>query len=79
MENQDEKAPLNYVQPLKELAHLIRNATFWRLISISPLRYALNTARNSGQRLGNHMEWTAPAFEEICLNCEINSYASAQL
>jgi coenzyme PQQ precursor peptide PqqA len=25
------------------------------------------------------MQWTAPAFEEICLNCEINSYASAQL
>jgi len=25
------------------------------------------------------MEWTAPAFEEVCLNCEINSYASAEL
>jgi coenzyme PQQ precursor peptide PqqA len=25
------------------------------------------------------MEWTAPAFEEVCLNCEINSYASAAL
>jgi len=25
------------------------------------------------------MEWTAPAFEEIYLNCEINSYASAKL
>jgi coenzyme PQQ precursor peptide PqqA len=25
------------------------------------------------------MQWTAPAFEEVCLNCEINSYASAQL
>jgi len=25
------------------------------------------------------MEWTAPAFEEVCLNCEINSYASATL
>jgi coenzyme PQQ precursor peptide PqqA len=25
------------------------------------------------------MEWTAPQFEEIVLNCEINSYASAQL
>lgn len=30
-------------------------------------------------RLGETMEWTAPAFEEICLNCEINSYASATL
>jgi len=25
------------------------------------------------------MEWTKPAFEEVLLNCEINSYASAQL
>ena len=25
------------------------------------------------------MQWTAPAFEEVCLNCEINSYASAKL
>jgi coenzyme PQQ precursor peptide PqqA len=29
--------------------------------------------------LGKIMEWTAPAFEEVCLNCEINSYASAKL
>jgi coenzyme PQQ precursor peptide PqqA len=28
---------------------------------------------------GGNMEWTAPAFEEVCLNCEINSYASAKL
>jgi len=25
------------------------------------------------------MEWIKPTFEEICLNCEINSYASAKL
>jgi len=25
------------------------------------------------------MEWTSPEFEEISLNCEINSYASAEL
>ena len=25
------------------------------------------------------MEWTSPRFEEVCLNCEINSYASAEL
>jgi len=25
------------------------------------------------------MEWTTPQFEEISLNCEINSYASAQM
>jgi len=29
--------------------------------------------------MGIIMEWTAPAFEEISLNCEINSYASATL
>ena len=29
--------------------------------------------------VGGIMEWTAPAFEEVCLNCEINSYASAKL
>jgi coenzyme PQQ precursor peptide PqqA len=22
-------------------------------------------------------QWTVPEFEEICLNCEINSYVSA--
>jgi coenzyme PQQ precursor peptide PqqA len=27
----------------------------------------------------NLMEWTLPKFEEVSLNCEINSYASAQL
>jgi len=25
------------------------------------------------------MDWTAPKFEEVALNCEINSYASAAL
>jgi len=25
------------------------------------------------------MEWTAPQHEEICLNCEISSYANAEL
>ncbi|MGO9648061.1 MAG: pyrroloquinoline quinone precursor peptide PqqA [Terriglobales bacterium] len=25
------------------------------------------------------MDWTTPQFEEISLNCEINSYASAQM
>jgi len=28
---------------------------------------------------GKKMQWTAPAFEEVCLNCEINSYVSAKL
>ena len=25
------------------------------------------------------MEWTTPTYEEICLNCEINCYANAEL
>jgi len=25
------------------------------------------------------MEWTTPSFEEVSLNCEISSYASAEL
>jgi coenzyme PQQ precursor peptide PqqA len=25
------------------------------------------------------MEWTTPQFEEVSLNCEINSYAKAEL
>jgi len=25
------------------------------------------------------MEWTTPQFEEVSLNCEINSYASAEM
>jgi coenzyme PQQ precursor peptide PqqA len=44
--------------------------------------YSTSTFRGSGRRndlLGVIMEWTAPAFEEVCLNCEINSYASAKL
>ena len=28
---------------------------------------------------GENMEWTKPQFEEIALNCEINSYASAAM
>jgi coenzyme PQQ precursor peptide PqqA len=36
--------------------------------------------RNEGCfRRDKTMEWTAPKFEEIALNCEINSYASAAL
>lgn len=31
------------------------------------------------ERPGGIMQWTAPAFEEVCLNCEINSYVSAKL
>jgi coenzyme PQQ precursor peptide PqqA len=41
--------------------------TFWQIM-FGPER-----------EMGIIMEWTTPAFEEICLNCEINSYASAKL
>jgi coenzyme PQQ precursor peptide PqqA len=40
------------------------------------------TERSRQQALsdwGKNMQWTAPAFEEVCLNCEINSYISAKL
>jgi coenzyme PQQ precursor peptide PqqA len=36
-------------------------------------------SRSVNGPLGETMTWTAPAFEEVCLNCEINSYASAKL
>jgi coenzyme PQQ precursor peptide PqqA len=31
------------------------------------------------ERQGITMQWTTPQFEEIKLNCEINSYASAEM
>lgn len=33
----------------------------------------------AGEPKERTMEWTSPKFEEICLNCEINSYANAEL
>jgi hypothetical protein len=30
-------------------------------------------------RSGPHMEWVTPQHEEIDLNCEISSYANAEL
>jgi coenzyme PQQ precursor peptide PqqA len=55
---------------------------FWRGIDFnSGVGYANDTVADGFARrfLGVIMQWTAPAFEEICLNCEINSYASAKL
>src|SRR5260370_37748165 len=52
-------------------------------VLISPERSAMLTRCSRSARglinWGIIMEWTAPAFEEVCLNCEINSYASAKL
>jgi coenzyme PQQ precursor peptide PqqA len=42
-----------------------------RLYTTRAVRAVLGGLRN--------MEWTAPQFEEVALNCEINSYASAAL
>jgi hypothetical protein len=39
---------------------------------------AFSTCRNC-VRGGKPMEWTTPQHEEIDLNCEISSYASAEL
>ncbi len=30
-------------------------------------------------RRRNRMEWTTPSFEEVSLNCEVSSYANAEL
>jgi coenzyme PQQ precursor peptide PqqA len=43
------------------------------------VRLSLTGHSRSNWTAGGFMEWTAPAFEEVCLNCEINSYASAKL
>ena len=39
----------------------------------------LDTRSRTGPLGDLIMQWTAPAFEEVCLNCEINSYVSAKL
>jgi coenzyme PQQ precursor peptide PqqA len=41
--------------------------------------YVTASAKWLEPEMGEIMEWTAPAFEEVCLNCEINSYVSAKL
>lgn len=39
-------------------------------------RSSINSSPDQKERT---MEWTSPQFEEICLNCEINCYANAEL
>jgi hypothetical protein len=41
--------------------------------------FYVNIDGSDSEPLGEIMEWTSPVFEEVCLNCEINSYASAKL
>jgi len=49
------------------ILHLLRPSC-WR--NQSP--YGSNTG-------GTTMEWTTPQHEEICLSCEVSSYANAEL
>jgi coenzyme PQQ precursor peptide PqqA len=40
--------------------------------------WLLEAIRQFGS-LEENMEWTTPQFDEVSLNCEINSYASAEM
>jgi coenzyme PQQ precursor peptide PqqA len=52
----------------------------WSIASRPGFGYPdLDISRSNRTAGGFKMEWTAPAFEEVCLNCEINSYVSAKL
>jgi coenzyme PQQ precursor peptide PqqA len=66
---------------MQKLATPIFLIIIWRPVLLSPQGWAkllssFGISRNNGEMI---MQWTAPAFEEVCLNCEINSYASAKL
>jgi coenzyme PQQ precursor peptide PqqA len=65
----------------REIFKLIHGRFSVDLISWRPVGYSLSESFESHAIDGTEeiMEWTAPVFEEICLNCEINSYASATL
>jgi coenzyme PQQ precursor peptide PqqA len=70
------------LRAISSQARLGRRAFIFPGVLISAGGSAILTKRSqlSGEpSLGEIMEWTAPAFEEVCLNCEINSYASAKL
>lgn len=67
-------------QPVRLGTHLSRSTAYQEdcaRLCLSIILMKLN--RHVWPELGETMEWTTPAFEEICLNCEINSYASARL
>jgi len=59
--------------------HLMGMRKLRMVASVRAFDYSYVTAPVNSPGLGEIMEWTTPAFEEICLNCEINSYASAKL
>jgi coenzyme PQQ precursor peptide PqqA len=78
------------LQPSVDQIHLkwrrvtaVCDALFFPGVLLSSQGSAMLTERSryrpQNDDWGILMEWTAPAFEEVCLNCEINSYASAKL
>ncbi|MGE5056508.1 MAG: pyrroloquinoline quinone precursor peptide PqqA [Acidobacteriota bacterium] len=56
-----------------------RHYLWWSVDLRQNLGYSRFTFTVQLWTAGGTMTWTAPAFEEVCLNCEINSYASAKL
>ena len=79
MENSVERARGEISQPLacERTSYGMRKLRM--VASVRAFDYSYVTAPVNSPGLGEIMEWTTPAFEEICLNCEINSYASAKL
>ena len=60
----------------------LRAAKVWYAKCLSMMRAVKPQKLNQGVLFSEGtkiMEWTAPKFEEVALNCEINSYASAAL
>lgn len=39
----------------------------------------LGRARIMMKETYNYMEWSTPQFQEVCLSCEISSYASPEI
>jgi coenzyme PQQ precursor peptide PqqA len=67
--------------------HTITSSIGGLVITLAPPVPVSQPRRNQGKQYRvsvvfertKTMEWTAPKFEEVALNCEINSYASAAL
>jgi coenzyme PQQ precursor peptide PqqA len=54
-----------------------RLASQWKLAHNTSLHWR-SICKKLVRKLEEIMVWEAPAFEEICLACEINSYANAE-
>lgn len=79
VENDDGAMVRSHAQLFRRKSHLTWCTILRTVASARVFKYSLTLNRPTWPELGEIMEWTAPAFEEVCLNCEINSYASAQL